>query len=76
MKRYFFLPLLALVLLWAANPSLVFAQTDLPPEDATAGVVFGKIINQNKGNLVTERLDVMLHIWDQQYVDLGMEHGK
>jgi len=76
MKRYFFLPLLALALLWAASPSPVIAQTDSPPEDAAAGVVLGKIINQNKGNLVTGSLDVMLHIWDQQYVDLGMEHGK
>ena len=76
MKGYFFLPLLALALLWASSPSPVIAQTDSPPEDAAAGVVLGKIINQNKGNLVTGSLDVMLHIWDQQYVDLGMEHGK
>jgi hypothetical protein len=54
----------------------VIAQTDTPPVDATGGVVLGKIINQNKGDPVTGSLDIMLHIWDQQYVDLGMEHGK
>ena len=76
MRRYFFLPFLTLVLMWAASPSPVIAQTDTPPVDATGGVVLGKIINQNKGDPVTGSLDIMLHIWDQQYVDLGMEHGK
>jgi len=74
MKKYVLLPWLVLALLWTASP--VSAQTDLPPGEAAEGVVFGKIINQNMGDLVTGSLDVMLHIWDQQYSDLGMEHGK
>jgi hypothetical protein len=76
MKHYIFLPFLAFALLLASYPSPVLAQTDSPPEDSGTGIVLGKIINQNKGNLVTGSLDVMLHIWDQGYVDLGMEHGK
>lgn len=76
MKRYFFLLLLALTLLLGASPTPAIAQTDTPPEDAPAGVVLGKIFNQNKGSVVTQSLDVMLHIWDQEYIDLGMEHGQ
>lgn len=76
MKRHFFLPLLVFTLVWAASPFTVMAQTDSPPDDAAAGVVLGKIINRNEGKLVTESLDVMLHIWDKEYVDLGMEHGQ
>lgn len=76
MKRYFFLLLLVFSLLWAAGPSPAIAQEGIPPEDAASGVVLGTIINQNKGSIVTGSLEVMLHVWDKQYVDLGMEHGQ
>lgn len=76
MKRSLFFALVMLSLLWAASPSPVIAQEDIPPSDAASGVVLGKIINQNKGSIVTGSLEVMLHIWDKQYVDLGMEHGQ
>jgi hypothetical protein len=76
MKRYLFTLLLVFSFLLVASPSSVIAQEDVPPGDAASGVVLGKIINQNKGSIVTGSLEVMLHIWDKQYVDLGMEHGQ
>lgn len=76
MKKYWFIPLLVISLLWAASPSPVGAQEDLPPEEAGTGIVLGKIIDQNNGSQVRENLDVMLHIWDKEYVDMGMEHGQ
>lgn len=76
MKKYWFTPLLVFSLLWAASPSPVAAQEDLPPEESATGIVLGEIIDQNNGNTVAGSLDVMLHIWDQQYVALGMEHGQ
>lgn len=76
MKRYFFLPLLVLTLTLVAFPVPAFAQADSPPEETPTGVVFGTIINQSNGETVTKALEVMLHIWDQDYVDLGMEHGE
>jgi hypothetical protein len=76
MKRYFFIPLLVFSLLWAASPSPAIAQEDIPPGEAASGVVLGKIINQNKGSIITGSTEVMLHIWDKEYVDLGMEHGQ
>lgn len=76
MKWYFFTPLLVFSLFWAASPSPAIAQEDIPPGEAAAGVVLGKIINQNKGNIVTGSVEVMLHVWDKKYVDLGMEHDQ
>jgi len=76
MKRYFLIPLLVFSLLWAASPSPAIAQEDIPPGETASGVVLGKIINQNKGSIVTGSMEVMLHVWDKQYVDLGMEHGQ
>lgn len=75
MKR-FIITFVALGLILVVSPTYVIAQTDSPPDDGATGVVFGKILNQNQGIPVTGGLDVMLHVWDQQNVDLGMEHGK
>jgi len=57
----------------AAHP--VSAQTDTPPTGPT-GEVTGKIINQNTGKMVSEPLDVMLHVLDQNYADVGMLHAQ
>jgi len=51
------------------------AQTNAPPTGPT-GEVTGKIINQNTGQAVSEPLDVMLHVLDQNYVDAGMLHAQ
>jgi hypothetical protein len=76
MKKHIYILLLAFSLLWATNPSPVAAQDDIPPKEVASGVVLGTIINQNKGRIVTCSMEVMLHVWDKQYVDLGMEHGQ
>lgn len=51
------------------------AQAETPPV-GSAGKVRGTVINQNSGKVVTESLEVMLHILDLDYVDKGMEHGQ
>ena len=76
MKRYFLPLLLVLTLTWVAIPTPAVAQTDSPQEDVPTGIVFGTIINRNNGNVVTENLEVMLHVWDQEYIDLDMQHGQ
>ena len=75
MKRIF-LPLLILLFAfssYATRPAL--AQDDSPPA-GPSGQVRGTVINRNSGEVVTERLEVMLHILDQDMVDKGMEHGQ
>ena len=75
MKRIF-LPLLVLLFAfssYATRPAL--AQDDNPPA-GPSGQVRGTVINRNSGEVVTESLEVMLHILDQDMVDKGMEHGQ
>ena len=75
MKRIF-LPVLILLFAfssYATRPAL--AQDDSPPA-GPSGQVRGTVINRNSGEVVTERLEVMLHILDQDMVDKGMEHGQ
>ena len=75
MKRIF-LPLLILLFAfssYATRPAL--AQDDNPPA-GPSGQVRGTVINRNSGEVVTESLEVMLHILDQDMVDKGMEHGQ
>jgi len=57
----------------AAHP--VSAQSDTPPSGPT-GEVTGTIINQNTGQAVSEPLDVMLHVLDQNYAEAGMLHAQ
>ena len=76
MKKRVFLPLLVLSFAFSAyaeRPAL--AQDDNPPS-GPVGEVRGTVINRNSGKLVTESLEVMLHILDQDFVDKGMEHGQ
>ena len=75
MKRIF-IPLLILLFafsFYAARPAL--AQDGNPPA-GPSGQVRGTVVNRNSGEVVTESLDVMLHILDQDMVDKGMEHGQ
>ncbi len=61
------------ILVFAVHP--VSAQSDTPPTGPT-GEVMGTIINQNTGQAVSEPLDVMLHVLDQNYADTGMLHAQ
>ncbi len=73
MKKYFVL-MSVVLLAWSASPTVTKAQEMTPP--AASGEVTGKIVNQNQGTSVTESLEVMLHIWDEQYVEVGMLHAQ
>ena len=75
MKRIF-IPLLILLFafsFYAARPAL--AQDGNPPA-GPSGQVRGTVINRNSGEVVTESIEVMLHILGQDMVDKGMEHGQ
>ncbi|NIW43792.1 MAG: hypothetical protein GWN30_03140 [Gammaproteobacteria bacterium] len=55
------------------------AQTEIPREDPLneqLGEVTGRIINRSPGGNIPESVDVMLHIWDQNYMSKGMLHGQ
>ena len=76
MRKRFLLPLLILLFAfsaYAARPAL--AQEDNPPV-GPIGEIRGTVINRNNGKVVTESLEVMLHILDQDFADKGMEHGQ
>lgn len=63
------------LLIFAFSAYPAFAQTDTPPTGPT-GEVTGTIVNQNTGDTVSEQLDVMLHILDENYMESGMLHGQ
>ena len=63
------------LLIFAFSAYPAFAQTDTPPTGPT-GEVMGTIVNQNTGDTVSEQLDVMLHVLDQNYAEAGMLHGQ
>lgn len=73
MKKYLIPPIAAFLALWLSGPVRVLAQAAAPPPD---GEVSGRIINENQGAVVTESLEVMLHIWDQNYADINMLHAQ
>lgn len=75
MKTKIFVLLLSVLVMSALVTYPAFAQTDTPPTGPT-GEVTGTIINQSTGDIITEQLDVMLHILDQNYADAGMLHGQ
>ncbi|HBG74705.1 MAG: hypothetical protein A2X25_11780 [Chloroflexi bacterium GWB2_49_20] len=74
MKKYFVLILFVVFMAWTASPTSVNAQTPIPP--AATGKVTGKIVNQNLGTVVKDILELMLHIYDEEYVELGMLHAQ
>ncbi|MFH1186516.1 MAG: hypothetical protein V1755_16010 [Chloroflexota bacterium] len=64
------------VALWVGvvlSPVPALAQTAMPPP---SGEVAGEIINQNQGAVVTDMLEVMLHVWDKDNVNINMQHGQ
>jgi hypothetical protein len=75
MKRIF-LPLLILLFAfssYATRPAL--AQDDSPPA-GPVGDVRGTVINHNSGKVVTESLEVMLHVLDLNFAEKEMKHGQ
>ncbi len=75
MKK-FFLPLLLLLFAFSVYPARpAMAQDDSPPA-GPVGEVRGTIINRNSGKLITESLEVMLHVLDLDFVEKDMRHGR
>ncbi len=69
--------LIALFLLLATSVREVQAQTETPPTPAgPLGEIRGTVINQNSGQVLTESLEVMLHVLDLNYADKNMVHGQ
>lgn len=75
MKRWLAYLLITIFAFSAYTERLVLAQSENPPTGAV-GEVRGTIINRNSGKVVTESLDVMLHVLDQDFVDLDMKHAQ
>lgn len=73
MKKYFLL-LTILVWAWGATPQGTRAQEPTP--EAATGVVTGQIFDQNKSAVVAKSQEVMLHVWDESYQELGMLHAQ
>lgn len=55
------------------HPALAQAET---PATGPVGEVRGTITNHNTGKLVTESLEIMLHVLDQDLTDLDMKHAQ
>jgi hypothetical protein len=53
----------------------VLAQTETPPI-GPMGEIRGSVMNSNTGTVVAESMDVMLHVLNQDYVDMDMQHGQ
>ena len=58
---------------YAVRPAL--AQSENPPAGPT-GEVRGTIINRNSSKVVSESLEVMLHILDQDFAERDMKHAQ
>ncbi|HLO14540.1 MAG TPA: hypothetical protein VK206_06915 [Anaerolineales bacterium] len=58
---------------YTVQPALAQVQT---PPAGPVGEVRGTVINTNTGKVVTESLEVMLHVLDLDLVDKDMKHGQ
>ena len=77
MKRASVILVLVLVALSAFGVQSAAAQTEVPPTPAgPLGQVTGTLINRNTGKLVSESLEVMLHVLDKDFVDQNMLHAQ
>lgn len=76
-KQLFIIVFILVLLLSVTIPAN--AQTDTPLDgtpEGRIGEVKGKIVNRSPGASISEGVDVMLHIWDQNYNGKGMLHGQ
>ena len=75
MKRIWLYPLVLLFTFssYAVQPAR--AQAETPPA-GPVGEVLGSVINSNTGRVVTESLEVMLHVLDLDLADKDMKHAQ
>lgn len=52
----------------------VKAQTDTPSDNVVMGDVTGVVVNNSPDGIVPENLELMLHVWDQNFIGQGMYH--
>ena len=52
------------------------AQTDTPRNESVLGEVRGSLFNKSPNGIVSEKIELMLHVWDQYSVGQGMYHGE
>lgn len=77
MKRASLVLVLVLLALSAFGVRFVAAQTEVPPPPTgPVGQVTGTLVNRNTGKLVSESLEVMLHVLDKDFVDQNMLHAQ
>ena len=75
MRKILF-PVLILLFALSSFPTQPAQAQEQTPPAGPLGSVRGTVINRNTGQLVKEKLEVMLHILDQNLVDKGMEDGE
>ena len=75
MKKNTFTLLITLLVLSAITTHPVHAQTETLPAGPT-GKVSGTIVNHNKNKLVSESLEIMLHILGKDFSQLDMKHAQ
>ncbi len=65
-----------LLITFFLSSTTVKAQTETPPGEASlpTGAVTGTIANLSQGENIPEKVELMVHIWDQT-ADKGMFHG-
>ncbi len=70
--------LYVLIILFAVSPYAIrpaLAQAETPPT-GPVGEVHGKVMNSNTGKVITDSLEVMLHVMGMDLVDKDMVHGQ
>ena len=75
MKRSLVYLLILLFTLSRYTVRPAFAQAETPPA-GPVGEIRGTVTNRNTGKVVTESLEVMLHVLDLDLVDKDMLHGQ
>jgi hypothetical protein len=77
MKRVSLTLVFVLIFLASFGVQSAAAQTEVPPTPAgPIGQVTGTLVNRNTGKLVSESLEVMLHVLDKDFVDQNMLHAQ
>ncbi len=75
MKRILLYLLILLFAFSSYATRAVLAQSETPPA-GLVGEIRGTVINRNSGKVVTESLEVMLHILDLDYAEKDMKHAQ
>ena len=75
MKRIWLYPLVLLFTFSSYATQPAQAQAETPPT-GPVGEIRGSVINSNTGKVVTESLEVMLHVLDLDLADKDMKHAQ